>query len=90
MAIENVNLVTPQDITLAEAYTKVEGYNGNKETVCFSWATYKDQASRDAGKTPLMSGNSYFPYAVGTMGEILPACYTHLKTLTEFAGATDV
>lgn len=89
MAIQN-NLTTSQDITLATAYTKVLGYEGNKNHVCFSWATYKDAAAKTAGKSPLMNGNAQFPYAAGTMGEMLPACYNYLKTIAPFIGATDV
>ena len=89
MAIENASFVTKQDVTLTSAYTRITSYHGDKNTVSYNYATYKDQTARDADKAPLQTGKNSTTYDVGTMGEMLPACYTHLKTLTEFAGATD-
>ena len=89
MAIEK-SLTTQHGIVLAEAYTKIDNYNGNKNTVTCNWSTFKDADARTSGKTLVSQGSSQFPYAAGTMGEMLPACYTHIKTLAEFTGATDV
>lgn len=55
--------------------------------ICVAW--YADTAARmaDVG-TPLKLYEFTVPTAT-LAGDFYPACYAHLKTLPEFAGATD-
>lgn len=88
MAIQT-NLTTSHDITLATAYTKIHMYTGDKTEIHYTYQTFKDQTARNAGKDPISSGRNSMVYTV-SMGDMLPAIYTHLKALAEFTGSTDV
>jgi hypothetical protein len=70
-------------VTVGDAYIKVQSFSGSKELLKFDAATY----SR-AGEQALTVSSFEMPYSIDG-GNPIAQAYQHLKTLPEFAGATD-
>lgn len=75
---------THAGLTVTDGYLRVSDISGTKTSIGFSLA-YQSASGEDALKhesfsfTPDMDGGNFIAQA-----------YTHLKTLPEFSGATDV
>jgi len=72
-----------EDSTFHNAYIKVESINGNKNRITAKvvWRKQKDTdalATENFAFAPVIDGKNFIAQA-----------YEHLKTLPEFAGATD-
>ena len=75
-------------LDLQEAYFKVSSVSGSKLGARIAVDVYVDEAASKSGKSPV--GNIVFDFVPSTMSKNWDAqAYDHLKTLPEFAGATD-
>lgn len=70
-------------ISVGNAYLKIQSFNGSKELLKFDLATHSK-----AGEQALTVSSFEIPYNIAGENPIKQA-YAHLKTLPEFAGATD-
>ena len=71
------------DKEFANAYLKIEHLSGNKTEMSFSLGIYR-------GKDNKKIDNQQFIFVPNLDGEnFIKQAYNHLKTLPEFAGATD-
>ena len=78
---------TQYGVTASQAYAKIEGYGVRSESVSVSVAIYYDQDARSTNLQPV----SYLNVSVAMdHGGNYEAVYDALKTLPEFANATDV
>ena len=75
--------ITFKGVTVGGAYIKIQSFNGNKELLKFDVSTHSQ-----AGEQVLTVSSFEIPYNIEGENPIKQA-YAHLKTLPEFAGATD-
>jgi hypothetical protein len=76
--------ITPQGFTASEAYHRVEGIQLSKDKITFQVRSYKDNSG-----LPHFADSAFeCAYDIAGSNPIAQA-YEHLKTLPEFAGATD-
>jgi hypothetical protein len=75
-------------LELQEAYFKISSVSGSKLGARIAVDFYVDEAASKSGKSPV--GTSVFDFAPSASSKNWDAqAYEHLKTLPEFAGATD-
>lgn len=74
-------------IELTTAYAKIISYRGDKNDLKIEVAYFATQAARDEGK-PILERRWYSWSA--NADAFTEECYTHLKTLADFAEAEDV
>jgi hypothetical protein len=83
MALEKTT-TTPHGFSASNAYHRVEGTQVSKDTMTFQVRSYKNNSG-----LPHFSDAS-FGCAYNITGDNpIAQAYAHLKTLPEFAGATD-
>jgi hypothetical protein len=70
-----------------EAYAKISHYHGWTHAVVIHVAIYASADARHIPAQPVDTRVHEMP--VPTDAALLPAAYEHLKTLPEYAGATD-
>jgi hypothetical protein len=75
--------VTFKGITLNSAYLKIQSFSGSKELLKFDLTTHSK-----SGEQVLAVSSFEISYDINGSNPLVQA-YTHLKTLPEFAGATD-
>lgn len=71
--------------SLKNAYIKVETLSGNKNTLEITVIIYSE---KDGAKAPVQATKHTFSPSMDG-GNFIAQAYAHLKTLPEFAGATD-
>lgn len=72
-----------QDSTFDNTYIKVQNYFGNKNQMSFEVNTYDS-------KDGVLLNKQNYTFALDMQGDNpIRQAYKHLKTLPEFAGATD-
>lgn len=71
-------------------YIKITNINANKESVSMTVHLYASQTARANTSQPLTGYVFECALPTGTGNDLLVDLYAHLKTLPEFAGATDV
>ena len=87
MALQTTFTSEQNGLVVNGAYTRVQRFHGTKDTVRVDVETFVSQQARLEGKQPIAFAN----YEVSLpSSDILPALYTYLKTLPEFANAIDV
>lgn len=89
MAIRKVWL-TAQGTTLPQAYLRVMFFSGNTKHVAYSVQVWNNKQARDEERAVFEERNFSFPYPPGGIGDIVTACYQHLKSLPEFSDGVDV
>ena len=72
-----------------EAYARVQSYRGDKDTLVILVAWFASAQARIDGKQPVLL-NEYPMLVPPINGELLPAFYAHLKSLSDFEGYIDV
>jgi len=89
-----INLTSTQyGLPASQAYVKVMNFNGDKNNIMAMVATYYNAESATAGARPL--DQKPYQFSVGQIntesGEdgVLAGIYNCLKSLPEFAGATN-
>jgi len=86
MAI-SVAVTTNAGFEAPAAYIKVDHFQGNKDKVHASVSIYYNSTARTEDKDPI----SHRSVSISTpTTNIMSAIYDHLKSLPEYAGATDV
>ena len=83
MALEKT-VTTSHGFTASNAYHRVEGTQVSKDTMAFQVRSYKD----NSGLPHFADWSFNCAYDIAGNNPIAQA-YAHLKTLPEFAGATD-
>jgi hypothetical protein len=83
MALEKT-VTTPHGFNSVDAYHRVEGTQVSKDRMTFSVRSYKD----NSGLPHFADASFNCAYDIAGNNPIAQA-YKHLKTLPEFAGATD-
>ena len=86
MALQ-LSITTPHGINLTTAYAKVSSFSGTKDNFTVHVEYFATQAARDAGSPIIMSQS--FQWDTAEADLIVSDMYTWLKTLPEFANATD-
>lgn len=75
--------ITFKGVTVANAYIKVQTFSGDKESLTF------DVAIRSKAEEQVLSVSSFEVFYDINGTNPIKQAYAHLKTLPEFAGATD-
>ena len=76
-------------IDLAEAYAKIECFNGNKNGIDITVNFYANADARETNKRPIANSGYSFAFNENSKKNIIAQGYEYLKTLEEFAGAED-
>ena len=82
--INDTSIGTP----LTGCYLRIVKFDGDKEWVRFFVEAHTSEQARLDAKAPVFSG-SHAVAPGDVSGPVLPALYTHLKSLPEYAGAQD-
>lgn len=87
-ALINGSVVEVPEITYPTAYARILVSRAMADTsyICVSW--YADEAARFAGTDPVKLAE-FTTKTSDLKGDYFPAVYSFLKSLPEFAGATD-
>ena len=91
MALQ-INLASTQfGAPAPEAYARVTNFFGNKDNIQVQVSVHFSKDARDSNLSPVMEHAHYINIAdlVGK-GDLIPAIYTVLKTMSPYAGSTDV
>jgi len=86
MALQKTIIVSDgfgQDITIPNVYIRVDSVSGGKDNLSILVNLYKDK-----NLAPIKTSRFLFQPAMDG-GNFIAQGYAHLKTLPEFAGATD-
>ena len=86
MALEKTTTVSDglgQDAVISNAYIRVDSVSGGKDNLSILVNSYKDK-----NLAPIKTSRFLFQPAMDG-GNFIAQAYNHLKTLPEFAGATD-
>lgn len=75
------------DITLPNAYVKIDSFNGNIDEVNFNANIFATQEARLANKNPIGRYDFTMTYQDGMTYNLV---YTYLKSLPGFENAVDV
>jgi hypothetical protein len=86
MAIQKSITCDRYGIPCPDAYIKIDGFGGDKNRIGLNVSIFYNQQARIDEKTPISVLSYEVPYADQTLSDL----YDYLKTLPEFAGATDL
>ena len=91
MALQ-INLPTTQfGVPAPQAYARVTNFFGNKENIQVQVAVHFNQAARQANMATVLEHAHYINIAdIAGKGDLLPSIYGILKTMSQYAGSTDV
>ena len=87
-----LNLPTTQfGVPAPQAYARVTNFFGNKENIQVQVAVHFNQAARQANMETVLEHAHYINIAdIAGKGDLLPSIYGILKTMSQYAGSTDV
>ena len=89
MALQ-INLPTTQfGVPAPAAYARVTNFFGNKDNVQVQVAIHYNADARHADMATVLEHAHYINIA-DLKGDLLPAIYGVLKTMSQYAGSTDV
>jgi len=90
MALKLTNVINPTTgQTCAEAYARITNFYGTKDQIQVQVAIHSSADARQSNLQTIKENAHYIGIA-DLQGDLIPAIYTSLKTLTEYAGAEDV
>ena len=91
MALQ-INLAdTNFGIPAPQAYARVTNFHGTKDSIHVQVAVHFNEQARSANKGTVQEHAHYINLAdLAGKGDLLPAIYSVLKTLSPYAGSTDV
>ena len=91
MAIQLKNIVSKQDIPIANAYIRIVKYTVDaiRGQIDYTVGTYWNKAARDKNAN-VLDRNTFILKSVPAKGEQLPKLYKDLKMRNGFTGGTDV
>ena len=74
-----------------QAYAKITNFFGNKDNLQVQVAVYFNKDARDANMSTVMEHAHYIAIEdLNGKGDLIPAIYEVLKTMSPYLGATDV
>ena len=74
-----------------QAYAKITNFFGNKDNIQVQVAVYFSKDARDANMSTVMEHAHYIAIEdLNGKGNLIPAIYEVLKTMSPYLGATDV
>jgi len=91
MALQ-INLASTQfGAPAPQAYARVTNFFGNKDNIQVQVSVHFSKDARDSNLSPVMEHAHYIGLAdIEGKGDLLPAIYGVLKTMSQYQGATDV
>ena len=72
-----------------QAYARITNLHGNKNSIMVQIEIHATEEARQAG-WPSIQQDSHYINVEDLKGDLIPAIYGVLKTLTKYSGATDV
>ena len=72
-----------------EAYAKITNFFGTKDQIQVQVEVHATEEARQQG-WPSVAQHAHYINIEDLQGDIIPAIYNVLKTLTPYAGATDI
>lgn len=74
-----------------QAYARVTNFFGNKDNIQVQVAVHYDKNARESNMSTVQEHAHYIGLAdIEGKGDLLPAIYEVLKTMSQYQGATDV
>jgi len=91
MALQ-INLPTTQfGVPAPQAYARITNFFGTKDNIQVQVAIHYDQAAREGNMATVLEHAHYIAIEdLKGKGDIIPAIYEVLKTMSQYAGSTDV
>ena len=89
MAIR-ISWPTAQGVTLPNAYLRVVFFSGNPRYVSYSVQVWNNAQARQEERAIFEERSFSFAYPPGGLGDIVTACYQHLKSIPDFSAGVDV
>jgi hypothetical protein len=87
LKIQAINNTNGQQET--QAYARITNLHGNKNSIMVQIEIHATEEARQAG-WPSIQQDSHYINVEDLKGDLIPAIYGVLKTLTKYSGATDV
>ena len=85
-----LNLPTTQfGVPAPEAYARITNFFGTKDNIQVQVAIHYDQAAREQNLATVREDAHYISIS-DLKGDLIPAIYGVLKTMSQYAGSTDV
>ena len=75
--------------TEAAAYARITNFFGTKDQIQVQVEVHATEEARQAG-WPSVAQHAHYINVSDLQGDLIPAIYSVLKTLTPYAGATDI
>jgi hypothetical protein len=72
-----------------QAYARITNLHGNKNSIMVQVEIHATEEARQAG-WPSIQQESHYINVEDLKGDLIPAIYAVLKTLTQYSGATDI
>ena len=73
----------------AQAYARITNFFGTKDQIQVQVEIHATEQARQAGWPSIQQDAQYINMA-DLQGDLIPAIYNVLKTMTKYAGATDI
>lgn len=73
-------------LVITDAYVRIGKFSGDKDLTGFNYQVFVSEQTRLDGKGPIQVIQGLLPTPTT---DLIPALYTHLKTLPEFTNAID-
>ena len=88
MALQ-LNLETTQfGVPAPQAYARITNFFGTKDNIQVQVAIHYDQAAREGNMATVLE-HAHYISVEDLKGDLIPAIYGVLKTLSQYQGATD-
>ena len=88
MALELALESTQFGVPAPKAYARITNFFGTKDNIQVQVAIYYDEAARQ-GNMATVREDAHYIAIEDLRGDLIPAIYGVLKTLTQYQGATD-
>lgn len=89
MALQLPTYTTEHGIDLQDVYCRIDSFRGNRHQVRLNVGVYVSKSKRDEQK-PAIASLEFTMDTPNTSGNMFADVYTHLKTLPEFNGHSDI
>ena len=89
MALKLALTQTQFGVPAPEAYARITNFFGTKDQIQVQVAIYFNEEARQ-GNMATVKENAHYIAIEDLKGDLIPAIYEVLKTLSDYAGATDV
>jgi len=89
MALKLSLELTQFGVPAPQAYARITNFFGTKDQIQVQVAVYYDQAAREQNLATVLEHAHYIAIE-DLKGDLIPAIYEVLKTMTEYQGAEDI